>query len=351
MGRRLNNLPSPTGWARSADNSRVGVGHGGRAHLSAATAGHRSGALADRERRTSLRPVWLWWTTVRKDSTTPTLESSIQIVRLQRNLGPAGGFGAGMEVAFSQSRPFAGPTCARTTSGSSLCRARGWRTSWAGPRHAVDSPVRPSVRWWPTGVDSSVGVPTRSTSSLAPGSGHELMPVDVAGWGATLLARSVFDAGIVPDADWFFGLEDFDFFCRVRRGGFDVLLDSASARAVADEQTSAGRTEALRAHRPVDQHEAWRGVLPRPQLVLAGPALRPSVVACLAPGLLGPASAKSGRNNRAPGYRPGPMGRCSGALRRESRPMGGRSASSPTGMKSPTRHCVDLSRSVQVGSS
>jgi len=27
----------------------------------------------------------------------------------------------------------------------------------------------------------------------------------------------VFDAGVLPDPEWFFGLEDFDFFCRVRR--------------------------------------------------------------------------------------------------------------------------------------
>ena len=50
------------------------------------------------------------------------------------------------------------------------------------------------------------------------GNPYELVPVDVASWGATLLARPVFDAGIVPDPEWFFGLEDFDFFCRVRQG-------------------------------------------------------------------------------------------------------------------------------------
>jgi GT2 family glycosyltransferase len=86
----------------------------------------------------------------------------------------------------------------------------------------------------------------------------ELVPVDVAGWGATLLARSVFDAGIVPDPEWFFGLEDFDFFCRLRKQGFDLLLDAVSARAVAEEQTSVGRAGAHRLHRPVDEYEPWR---------------------------------------------------------------------------------------------
>ncbi len=86
----------------------------------------------------------------------------------------------------------------------------------------------------------------------------DLVPVDVASWGATLVARAVFDAGILPDPDWFFGLEDFDFFCRVRQGGFDVLVDAESARAVARQQTSAGRVQALESHRPTDERETWR---------------------------------------------------------------------------------------------
>ncbi len=66
------------------------------------------------------------------------------------------------------------------------------------------------------------------------------LPVDVACWGATLLSRSVVDAGVLPDPEWFFGLEDFDFFCRVREAGFEVLVDDEAARRVADQQTSAG---------------------------------------------------------------------------------------------------------------
>jgi len=84
------------------------------------------------------------------------------------------------------------------------------------------------------------------------------VPVDVATWGATLLAREVYDAGIQPDDVWFFVMEDFDFYCRVREGGFDVLVDAVSARAVADQQTSAGRAVALAPHRPSYESEAWR---------------------------------------------------------------------------------------------
>ena len=82
--------------------------------------------------------------------------------------------------------------------------------------------------------------------------------MDVACWGATLLSRSVFDAGVLPDPEWFFGLEDFDFFCRVREAGFEVLVDDDAARQVAVDQTTAGREEALRDRRPGDDEEAWR---------------------------------------------------------------------------------------------
>ena len=76
--------------------------------------------------------------------------------------------------------------------------------------------------------------------------------MDVACWGATLVSRSVVDAGVLPDPEWFFGLEDFDFFCRVREAGFEVLVDDVAARQVADQQTDAGRDAALRDRRPTD---------------------------------------------------------------------------------------------------
>jgi GT2 family glycosyltransferase len=91
-----------------------------------------------------------------------------------------------------------------------------------------------------------------------PGSPQDLVPVDVACWGATLVSRSVVDAGVLPDPEWFFGLEDFDFFCRVREAGLDVLVDAVAARQVAVDQTGPGRDRALQVRRPTDQHEAWR---------------------------------------------------------------------------------------------
>jgi GT2 family glycosyltransferase len=185
------------------------------------------------------------------------LEASVRLVRLPRNLGPAGGFGAGMEAAFADLAVQWAYLCEDDVGLFSLpsprlsdvvrraeCRGR----SGGRPLGAV---VAYGRRFVGRGAH---------TENLVPAAGHpyELVPVDVASWGATLLARRVFDAGIVPDPEWFFGLEDFDFFCRVRQGGFDVLVDAVSARAVADQQTSAGRAGALELHRPTDERETWR---------------------------------------------------------------------------------------------
>ena len=98
------------------------------------------------------------------------------------------------------------------------------------------------------------------TVNVVPADGPrgDLQAVDVACWGATLVSRRVVEAGVLPDANWFFGLEDFDFFCRVREAGFEVLVDGDAARMVAAQQTSVGRDEAISGARPNDSAEAWR---------------------------------------------------------------------------------------------
>jgi GT2 family glycosyltransferase len=185
------------------------------------------------------------------------LASLVHLVRLPTNRGPAGGFGAGMEAAFADP----------SVRWAYLCEDDVGLFSLPSPRLADvvrRADARSRLPGPPLGAVVAygrrfVGRGSHTLNVVPPtGSPHELAPVDVAGWGATLLSRAVFDAGIVPDPEWFFGLEDFDFFCRVRQAGFDVLVDAISARAVEDEQTSAGRTGALRPHRPVDEHEAWR---------------------------------------------------------------------------------------------
>jgi GT2 family glycosyltransferase len=187
----------------------------------------------------------------------PALESRVRLVRLPRNLGPAGGFGAGIMAAFDDP----------SVHWAYLCEDDVGLFSLPTPRLA-DVVRRAEVHGAPSGrpIGAVVAYGRRfvgrgaHTANLVPPTGEhcELVPVDVASWGATLLSRAVFDAGILPDPEWFFGLEDFDFFCRVREGGFDVLVDSVSARAVAHQQTSVGRAGAHEPHRPTDEREVWR---------------------------------------------------------------------------------------------
>ena len=189
----------------------------------------------------------------------PALESSIRLIRLPHNLGPGGGFGAGMEVAFADPSVHWAYLCEddiglftlpsprlADVMGRAECRSQ-------LPGRPVGAVVAYGRRFVERGAHTENLVPAVGDPSEC-----ELVPVDVASWGATLLARRVFDAGILPDPVWFFGLEDFDFFCRVRQGGFDVLVDAVSARAVADQQTSAGRAGAIAPHRPTDARETWR---------------------------------------------------------------------------------------------
>ena len=204
------------------------------------------------------------------------LESRVRLVRLPRNLGPSGGFAAGMEAAFAES----------SVSWAYLCEDDVGLLSLPSPRLSdVMSRIESHDRLSGKPLGAVVAYGRRfvgrgaHTENLVPSAGNplELVPVDVASWGATLLARPVFEAGIVPDPDWFFGLEDFDFFCRVRRGGFDVLVDAVSARAVAGQQTSIGRTGALAPHRPTDEHETWRSYYhARNSILLARRHGRPS---------------------------------------------------------------------------
>ena len=205
-----------------------------------------------------------------------SLEARVRMVRLPHNLGPAGGFGAGMAAAFADPSVHWAYLCEDDVGLFSLPSPRladivGRAESRGGlPGRPVGAVVAYGRRF--------VGRGSHTVNLVPPaGSAEELVPVDVACWGATLLGRRVFDAGIVPDAEWFFGLEDFDFFCRVRQGGFEVLVDAESARAVADQQTSAGRNEVLGLQRPTDESESWRSYYhSRNSILLARRHGRPS---------------------------------------------------------------------------
>jgi GT2 family glycosyltransferase len=206
-----------------------------------------------------------------------TLETRVRMLRLPRNLGPAGGFRAGMEAAFADASIRWAYLCEDDIGLFSLPSPRLADVMRRAESYSGQSPGRP--------VGAVVAYGRRfvgrgaHTENLVPPADVrcDLMPVDVASWGATLLSRAVVDAGILPDPEWFFGLEDFDFFCRVREGGFEVLVDAESARTVAGQQTSSGRAQALEPHRPTDDREAWRSYYhARNSVILARRHGRPS---------------------------------------------------------------------------
>ena len=184
------------------------------------------------------------------------LESQVRMVRLDRNTGPAGGFRAGLVEAASDPSTRWIYLCEDDVGLFDLPTRRldGLlaRIDELGDRRPrVGAVVAYGRRFVGRGAHTVNFVPT-------PGAPGDLTGVDVACWGATLVNREVVDAGVLPDPDWFFGLEDFDFFCRVRQAGFEVLVDGDSARRVAEQQTSEGREAAHRDHRPTDEDEAWR---------------------------------------------------------------------------------------------
>jgi hypothetical protein len=185
----------------------------------------------------------------------PELEDRVRMHRLATNVGPGGGFRQGLIDVFADP----------SIEWAYLCEDDIGLFDLPTPRLAdVLGRLRSDRDHRPIGAVVSYGrvfAPHGGhTVNLVPGkeTGDALLAVDVACWGATLVSRAVVDAGILPDPAWFFGYEDFDFFARVRAGGFSVLVDAPAARAVASQQTLAGRAEALSPHRPVNADEAWR---------------------------------------------------------------------------------------------
>jgi len=183
----------------------------------------------------------------------PELEDAVRMVRLPTNLGPAGGFRAGLVEAFAD----------EPCRWAYLCEDDIGLFDLPAPRVAdlVDRvgaarDSHPAVGAVVAYGRSFVGRGAH-TVNVVPATG-DLVPVDVACWGATLVARRVVESGVLPDDELFFGVEDFDFFCRAREAGWEVLLDGRAARAVADQQTNEGRDEAMSGARPNDAAEAWR---------------------------------------------------------------------------------------------
>jgi rhamnopyranosyl-N-acetylglucosaminyl-diphospho-decaprenol beta-1,3/1,4-galactofuranosyltransferase len=183
------------------------------------------------------------------------LESSVRTLRLPVNIGPAGGFRAGLEAAFEDG----------ATQWAYLCEDDVGLFNLPTPR--VSSVLDRLGRFCGNESDDIGAVVAYGRRFV--GRGHSVnvvpepgappfIPVDVAAWGATLVRRTAVERGVFPATEWFFGFEDFDFFLRLRAAGLRVLLDSESARAAAVAQTSAGRDAAVSVRRPGDADEPWR---------------------------------------------------------------------------------------------
>jgi len=183
----------------------------------------------------------------------PDLEAAVRMVCLPVNTGPAGGFRVGLEVAAAD------PGCEwiyLCEDDIGLFDLPTPRLSDLVARIGAAAPTHPAVGAVVAYGRSFVGRGAHTVNVVPPIAGFA--PVDVACWGATLVSRRVVDAGVLPDPDLFFGVEDFDFFCCLREAGFEVLVDGEAARAVADQQTNEGRDQAIRSDRPNDAAEAWR---------------------------------------------------------------------------------------------
>jgi hypothetical protein len=183
------------------------------------------------------------------------LEEQVRMLRLGANEGPAGGFRAGLVEAFADPQ-------ARWVY---LCEDDVGLLGLPAPRvmgllEAIEA--RASTGSASIGAVAAYGrrfVGRGHAANYVPSpGGPKLDAIDVAAWGATLVSRVALERGVLPDPIWFFGFEDFDFFCRLRASGLEVLVDADSARAVADRQTTAGRDAALKPARPTDPEEPWR---------------------------------------------------------------------------------------------
>jgi hypothetical protein len=183
----------------------------------------------------------------------PGLEASVRLVTLAHNEGPGGGFRTGLQLAHADPE----------AEWVYLCEDDVGLVGLPAPRvdallallqhseltETVGAVVAYGRRFDGRGHAGNV-VPEPTAAPL--------VPVDVAAWGATLVSRRVLDRGVLPSAEWFFGFEDFDFFCRVREAGLGVLVDSEAARKVEQYQSSAGRAAAVADARPTDAEEPWR---------------------------------------------------------------------------------------------
>lgn len=184
----------------------------------------------------------------------PDLERAVHLHRLPRNLGPAGGFRAGLEVAAARNDVDWIYVCEDDVGLFDLPTPR---VAELLRRLEVEPEARHigGVIAYGRQVDPKTG----RTSPFVPDADQPRFPdVDCAAWGASLVRADAVRAGVLPDDDMFFGFEDFDFWFRMKAAGYGVVLDATTARAVAERVFYEQREQQLAGNRPVDSEEPWR---------------------------------------------------------------------------------------------
>ena len=161
------------------------------------------------------------------------LAQRVPTVVLRENLGPAGGFREGLMRLAEDERTDWIYVCEDDVGALSLPAPRVRELVTATEAVARDQGRRiGAVVSYGRRLDRRTGL---TRPQAAAGEGDRFQPTDVAAWGSTLVAAGPVREGVLPDADFFFGYEDFDFFLQLQGRGYEVLLDRDAAVAVADE--------------------------------------------------------------------------------------------------------------------
>jgi glycosyltransferase involved in cell wall biosynthesis len=182
------------------------------------------------------------------------LQSSVNVIRLPHNPGPAGGFREGMIAAGAKGAEW-----------FYLCEDDIALFNIPTPRvrRIVDEVTELERRG-----EGPVGAVVAYGRDLHPSTGHTTVHtvvgttgyerVDAASWGASLVSSRVLPAGALPSDDYFFGYEDFDFWFQITNAGFRILVDRESSAASQESMSLEGRDEAFKGKRPLDVDEPWR---------------------------------------------------------------------------------------------
>lgn len=182
------------------------------------------------------------------------LAEQVEVLALPRNIGPAGGFRRGLEWAHEHFAASWYYLCEDDVGLFDLPAPRVARLVAEVDRLGQGGPPVGGVVAYARDLDHRTGVGTPHAPSRSLGFDE----VELAAWGASLVSRTVIDQGLLPDASWFFGYEDWDFWLRVRAAGFRVLVDNSTAAATAARTTGEGREQAFLDARPLERLEPWR---------------------------------------------------------------------------------------------